>query len=632
MCVIGNSRGSFRLRLARPSLVMIWAIGVLSPLSPARSADRDNCLLCHQFRGLSRYDEATDRVHVFFVDPDYVHLLEGPHARLACTDCHERNQVATVPHAPVSPVDCTQTCHLRESSGIERQFSHANIAEMLRRSVHPPDVLSQLRFSKGSMLGEGQSSCLYCHDEPVFRTAEHELPKLSMLADRTFHRCLSCHAQQLDIDIAYYLRHVLSRLQPARPTLELAQVCAVCHSDPLLLREHLPSDAVASYVRSFHGKAALLGDESTAHCLSCHAAGTRNVHELLGKNNPDSPVHPTRVADSCSTVECHPAAAPSFGATAVHLDLPTARGTLEFLVAAAFILITAVTFGPSALLAILDLFQSVMGRKHRGDERIVKLTRRLLDDPAGRRRLIRFTVPQRIQHWVLAMLFVLLALTGFPMKFAAEHWAQWVIGWFGGLQAARLLHHWAGVALIVGFVGYLVHIGWIVTIRAREGKPVGGRSGLVKTIASLPMWINTEDVRKLWHLLGYLVFLRAHRPHFGRFSLKEKFEYLGVFWGTVLLGVTGLLLWGEQITSHLLGGRAFNVAAIAHTYEAFLAVIHVGILHIYSVILSPHVFPFSPATITGQTPEVELAEGHSEFVQQVADELRFKAGEESYGE
>ena len=68
-------------------------------------------------------------------------------------------------------------------------------------------------------------------------------------------------------------------------------------------------------------------------------------------------------------------------------------------------------------------------------------------------------------------------------------------------------------------------------------------------------------------------------------------------------------------------GRVFNIALIAHTYEAFLAIIHVGILHIVNVMLAPNVFPLSRATITGETPIVELIEGHSDQVLETAREL-----------
>jgi hypothetical protein len=70
----------------------------------------------------------------------------------------------------------------------------------------------------------------------------------------------------------------------------------------------------------------------------------------------------------------------------------------------------------------------------------------------------------------------------------------------------------------------------------------------------------------------------------------------------------------------LFSGRILGLAAIAHTYEAFLAVIHVGILHVYNVSLAPGVFPLSLATITGHTPVDELAEGHAEWVRRIADE------------
>jgi hypothetical protein len=81
------------------------------------------------------------------------------------------------------------------------------------------------------------------------------------------------------------------------------------------------------------------------------------------------------------------------------------------------------------------------------------------------------------------------------------------------------------------------------------------------------------------------------------------------------------MLWGQQISSHFVSGRVLNLALIAHTYEAFLAIIHVGILHIINVIFEPAAFPLSLATLTGKTPLVELAEDHGEQVREVAREL-----------
>ncbi len=444
---------------------------------------------------------------------------------------------------------------------------------------------------------------------------------LSALGARTFDRCATCHAQQIPIDVNYYTRHIAARVQPARPTLELAQVCAVCHSNPGVREQFGLPDSVASYLRSFHGKAALLGDQSTANCNSCHAARRVNAHLMLEPNNPASTVNSANVANTCRSVQCHPAADPRLAAAGVHLDLAVVRGSLEFVLAAAFIAFTVLTFGPSMVIVVLELFSVVIGRSAPDTHRLVALVRRLCATPEGRRKLTRFTVPQRAQHWILVLLFTTLALTGFPLKFADRNWSHQMIELFGGLTVARNLHHWCGVALIIGLGVHLLYVLGTLLQRQRAARKAGQPAGLIATLTTLPMWVGPADARHMLHLLAWLLHLRRDRPRFGRFNVKEKFEYFGVFWGTVLLGVTGLILWGEQIATHYFTGRLLNLALIAHTYEAFLAVIHVGILHIINVMLHPLVFPLSRATITGETPLPLLAEEHTGQVLDAAREL-----------
>lgn len=610
---------------ALPAMVMI-ALACAS--SQLYADDPDNCLLCHGYRGLSRFDETQDRVHVYFVDPTYTAAHRGPHARLACTACHERSEVSSIPHETVSPVNCTRTCHLSDPGGLERRFSHDNILPMLAQSAHSAEAISKLSFTGGPLLGENQSLCLYCHDEPLFRDPHLTIPNFKDISGRVFDRCDVCHSDRVDVDINYYVRHIASRFQPARTPLETAQACAVCHSDRQVLRDTEMKDSVASFLRSFHGKAALLGDFSTADCLSCHVRSGSNAHLMLPPKDPASSVHPVNVADSCRSTTCHPGADKQIADTAVHLDLPTAHGTIEYFLAATFIFLTITTFGPSAILVLLDLFQVLVGRKAHGEERAHRLATRIMNAPTGRERLKRFSVSQRVQHWVLSLLFVTLVITGFPMKFADRFWAAPLVALFGGLEYARLVHHWCGIALVVGFFAHMADCFMGVYRRVRELRATSD-GGWKKAWLEMPMWISPTDVKKTFQLFAYLLFLRKERPSFGRFSPAEKFEYLGVFWGTALLGITGILLWGEQISSHFLSGRAFNLATIAHTYEAFLAVIHVGILHIYNVIFSPKVFPLSTATIDGNTPLPKLAEEHGDMIEQVAREMEITEERES---
>ncbi|HKQ47211.1 MAG TPA: cytochrome b/b6 domain-containing protein [Phycisphaerae bacterium] len=618
----GGSRAGGRTALSHFRAARLFAVAlVLAITSAARGDDPDNCLLCHQYRGLSRLDESTGRAHLFFVDPQYSISHRGPHARLACTACHEREEVSVVPHKPVTRVDCARQCHLGSPTGIERRFSHDNIPPVLTNSAHSLDLLKKLTFSQGPLLEPEQSACLYCHDEPLFRDPAAAIPRFRDFAGRVFERCDTCHADKIAADIEYYVQHIASRFQPARSTMELSQVCAVCHSDPAVLAEFKLHNSVASYVRSFHGKAALLGDPSTADCLSCHVRAGQNAHQMLAPDHPDSAVNAAHIANSCRSTLCHPGSDPKIAETAVHLDLPTAQGTLEYALALTFVVLTVLTFGPSCLLVLLDLFQVVVGRAVHGEARLHYLARRVLLDPRGKQRLTRLSVSQRVQHWVLTLLFVTLVLTGFPMKFADQAWAGIVVRFFGGLGVARVIHHWSGIALVVGFMAHLfVALASFVRSAKEFGGPNGG-ADYKRAWLSLPMWISPDDVRKTFQLLGYMLFLRKDRPNFGRFSPAEKFEYLGVFWGTMLLGITGLLLWGEQISSHFLSGRAFNLATIAHTYEAFLAVIHVGILHIYNVIFAPKVFPLSTATLDGRTPMAKLVEEHGELIEDAARDL-----------
>lgn len=596
--------------------------------APTRADDPEGCLFCHQYSGLSRYDAAAHRVHLFGIDPTYVRQLRGPHSQLNCTDCHLRDEVSVVPHKTLSKVDCTRQCHIAQPGGVERRFSHENISQMLEQGVHKIETLAKLEPSGGALLGADQSKCLYCHDEPLFRAdallaAAHERG-----ADTT--RCAACHGPQLPVNTSYMLRHVVARIQPVRPSLELAQVCSVCHSDPKLLAEQHQDDPVGSYVRSFHGKAVLLGDESAANCLDCHVGPGQNVHVLLGPKDPKSSVHFENLPDSC--IRCHKQADISIARAAVHLDLPRAVGSIDYLIAAAFVLITLGTFVPSAILVILELLQLVVGRHAHGHNEMRRLAERLERNPQGLRQLTRFTPWQRVQHWVLVLLFTSLVVTGFPLKFAAQPWAGAVIHQFGGLANSRAVHHWAGVGLMIGF-GLHMFTALARAIRNAAKTAGNGQPWIVRMQANLPMVMTPIDLARTGQLMAYLIGFRSERPQFGRFTGPEKFEYFGVMWGTMLLGVTGLLLWFPQFFSYWLGGRSFNIATVFHTYEAFLAIIHVGILHIVNVVLSPHVFPLSPATLSGRTPTSKLAEENGEFVLQVAAKMNLSVdSNEAHGE
>ncbi len=594
----------------------LLAIGVALALlqaanQPARAADPENCLSCHRYRGLARVSDDGKSVHSYHVDPNYYDRALGPHARLRCTDCHARAEVSVIPHQAVSPVNCTTTCHLSPTARLEVSFSHESIAKMLEGSVHTAEVLNKSNGLLGEPLRAGQSRCLLCHDEPVFRQAEETWAQ----REAPVARCEVCHTEQLPIpmDARFAFRHVNARTRPARTKADVVRVCALCHSDPAIQQAYRLPDTTASYLASFHGKAMQLGSEATAGCLDCHVGEMQNIHVMQAHTQTESPTSPAHLPDTCRSAACHPTAGHAVSTAAVHLELSAGRG-VEYFIASLFVLLILFTFGPSVLLQTLEMLQIVVGRHDPNHHQLRSIARQLQAEPQGRRALRRFTLHQRIQHWILAVSFTALVVTGFPIKFADRQWARWLVDSLGGLSGTRLIHRWSGALLIAGFIYHVVYI----TVSAwRQQRRT--RKGWMQIIFGLPMVTNREDLKHLKELLAYLLFLRRTRPAAGRFSLKEKFEYFGVFWGTLLLGATGLLMWANVWTSQHLTGRVLTVAALVHTFEAFLALLHVGVIHMIGVIFSPAVFPLSPAMFTGATTAGEMAESHGRMLAEAAE-------------
>jgi cytochrome b subunit of formate dehydrogenase len=580
--------------------------------------DPENCLSCHRFRGLSRLEPDTGNLRLFFCSAEYYTQRQGPHARLRCTACHEAEEVMVIPHQVQTPVDCTRTCHIVPSSGIEIRFSHQPIQESLERSAHASAALEALEFDP-PLLRPGQSTCLYCHDQPAFRTLG-DLPRPIGHADVTT-RCDMCHGEQMPADVDYYAHHVAGRLQPARPVRQLAQVCAVCHSDPKIIAQMNSHDTVASYLHSFHGKANLLGSRQTATCLDCHASESGDVHAMMAKTDPESSIFEARLPTTCRTTQCHPGAPPGMSRAAVHLDLDPHARTLEFYVAAMFVALTAAVMIVFFILIILDLLNTVIRPPDPHHRKLVRLAKKIQAHPEGRLLLERMSPHQRAQHWILAITFILLVATGMPIKFADAGWASWLITVFGGLPLARWLHRVCGVLLMAAFVYHVGYLAMAFQNRVRQARREGNRTPTWRMILNSPMVINLQDVRQFGQLFAYLLFLRRERPRFGHFNFMQKFEYWAVFWGVPIMGVSGLVLWGAAGVSEYITGRVLNFAFIIHSDEAFLAFIYIAVVHIFSVILAPAIFPVSPGTLTGQVPAEELVEGHLGQVEEVARRL-----------
>ncbi len=233
----------------------------------------------------------------------------------------------------------------------------------------------------------------------------------------------------------------------------------------------------------------------------------------------------------------------------------------------------------------------------------------------GEKFFYRFSLNQRIQHIILALTVIVLVLTGMPLKFHDAPWAQFLYGIFGGISAAPVVHKVVGsvmLALFVYHIGYLVYI-----IRKYQYLPMKQREDmtagkLLKIIATQPLVPNLKDALDIRDLLKYLLFFTNKRPDGANFTWKEKFDYWAPFWGIVIIGGSGLIMWNKVIATKLVPGGIINFSLIAHSDEALLAALFLFIWHWYNVHFSLTVFPMGTVFLTGYLSEEIMVEEHYE--------------------
>jgi cytochrome b subunit of formate dehydrogenase len=219
-----------------------------------------------------------------------------------------------------------------------------------------------------------------------------------------------------------------------------------------------------------------------------------------------------------------------------------------------------------------------------------------MPEPAqGTQYVVRFDRYHRFTHGFLKLSFLGLAGTGLPLIFADEAWARALARFWGGIDAAGTLHRVFATVLIATFVAHLGRIVHRVYVQKEMGTLWGPNS----------MVPQPRDVVEMYEHFRWFVGL-GPRPQFGRFTYWEKFDYWAVFWGMIIIGGSGLLLWFPTFFSRFLPGSVFNVAMLIHGEEALLAVGFIFTIHFFNGHLRPEKFPMDLVIFTGRVPRHEL--------------------------
>ncbi len=206
-------------------------------------------------------------------------------------------------------------------------------------------------------------------------------------------------------------------------------------------------------------------------------------------------------------------------------------------------------------------------------------------------RILRFSLSDRVEHLVQMVAFTGLAISGLVQKFAEGWFADWVIGLFGGIEQTRTIHHWLATLLLLSVVYHLGVLGYKRFVLRRPRSLVPDKADLGAVVG----WLK------------YNIGMAPAPPAEGRYTVGEKIEYWSLVWGTVLMAVTGFMLWNPIATTKFLPGVFVPAAKAAHGWEAVLAVLAIIVWHSYDV----HWRHFNVSIFTGYASRALMEEHHS---------------------
>jgi cytochrome b subunit of formate dehydrogenase len=360
---------------------------------------------------------------------------------------------------------------------------------------------------------------------------------------------------------------------PDAATLKSTEICASCHSSETLMnRFGLDHRRLDSYMKSYHGLAALKDSPEAATCTSCH-----EVHAIRTQSDSTSSVHASNLVATCG--KCHDEPTEAFVNIDVHPVDQKSRNPIAFLFKNLYTWMIILTIGGMVAHNIIIVVHHVRER------------RKLKQGSVLYQRFQPFEV---YQHMLLFLSFATLVVTGFALKFPEAGWVQILlkIGLDEGLRS--LLHRIAAVVMVIISVVQLFYF-------------LFSKKGRRDMLALVP---KIEDFTHFAQNMGYHLGFSKKHPQYGRYDYTEKAEYLALIWGILVMGVTGFILWFPEFFFKFLPSWLFETAEVIHYYEAWLATLAILVWHWFFVIFHPEKYPMNTTWTDGKITIDELKEHH----------------------
>ncbi|MEK8088375.1 formate dehydrogenase subunit gamma [Thermithiobacillus plumbiphilus] len=168
--------------------------------------------------------------------------------------------------------------------------------------------------------------------------------------------------------------------------------------------------------------------------------------------------------------------------------------------------------------------------------------------------IVRYGPLERLNHWLVAILFILLALSGLALFYPAFFWLSAL---FGGGTSMRAVHPWLGVA-------YFIFFAWL----------------------ALRFWHHNLLKSHDWQWLRQIRDVVGNRedrlPPQGRYNAGQKMLYWTLVIFTLLLLISGLIMWYQYFAT-LFPPVVRRFASMTHAFAGFVIILGI-IIHIYSAI------------------------------------------------
>jgi len=167
-------------------------------------------------------------------------------------------------------------------------------------------------------------------------------------------------------------------------------------------------------------------------------------------------------------------------------------------------------------------------------------------------RIVRYSAATRINHWIVAISFVLLALSGLALFHPALFW---LTALFGGGPWTRILHPFIGCFMVAAF-----------------------------TLLGMKLWRDNMLQQRDWTWLRKIKDVVNNKeenlPEVGRYNGGQKLLYFTIVVCLACLLLSGIVIWRQYFSGNFSIG-VVRLGALAHAFFGFVLICSI-VVHIYA--------------------------------------------------